>query len=55
MKIIFNNQYHQLQIEYTKLSHSIDSKLTNDLDNAILNLSRTLLRSTMQYLKHYYF
>ena len=26
-------QYHQLQIKYTKLSHLIDSKLTNDLDN----------------------
>ena len=26
-------QYHQLQIKYTKLSHLIDSKLTNDIDN----------------------
>jgi hypothetical protein len=26
-------QYHQLQIKYTKLTHLIDSKLTNDLDN----------------------
>ncbi len=26
-------QYHQLQIKYSKLSHLIDSKLTNDLDN----------------------
>ena len=25
--------YHQLQIKYNKLSHLIDSKLTNDLDN----------------------
>jgi hypothetical protein len=25
--------YHQLQIKYTKLSHLIDSKLTNDIDN----------------------
>ena len=26
-------QYHQLQIKYTKLSHLIDSRLTNDLEN----------------------
>ena len=26
-------QYHQLQIKFNKLSHQIDSKITNDLEN----------------------
>jgi hypothetical protein len=27
------SQYHQLQIKINKLSHSIDSKITNEIDN----------------------
>ena len=36
-------QYHQLQIKYTKLSHLIDSRLTNDMENINYDFIQTVI------------